>query len=68
MDTYVNRILNIVNSNCNEKNIEDDIKDDLDLIFELYHEFKDVQLHEIYLKYDFQNYLKLIKQSHEEIF
>ena len=54
MDTY--RILNIINSNCDEKLI----KDDLDLIFELYHDRNDTRLHKIYLTYDIQNYLKLL--------
>ena len=40
MDTYINRILNITNSNCDEKTIKDDIQEDLDLIFELYHDTK----------------------------
>ena len=44
---YIYRILNITNSNCDEKTI----KDDLDLIFELYHDRKDTRLHSIYLKY-----------------
>ena len=60
MDTYINRILNIINSNCDEKTIKDDIQEDLDLIFELYHDRKDTILHEIYLKYDIKNYLKLL--------
>ena len=47
MDEYVDRVLNIANSNCDEK----DIKDDLDLIFELYHDKNDIRLHGIYLKY-----------------
>ena len=50
MDTYINRILNIINSNCDEKVIKDDIQDDLDLIFELYNNRNDTRLHEIYLK------------------
>ena len=60
MDTYINKILNIINSNCDEKVIKDDIQDDLDLIFELYHFYRDTRLHKIYLKYDIQNYLKLL--------
>ena len=56
MDTYINRILNIINSNCNEKVIKNYIKEDLDLIFELYHDRNDSMLHSIYLKYDIQNY------------
>ena len=59
MDEYVNRILNITNSNCNEFDIKKDIIEDLDLIFELYHDKKDTRLHEIYLKYYLENYLKL---------
>ena len=61
MDTYVNKILNITNSSCNEKDIKEYIEDDLDLIFELYYKSKDIRLHETYLKYNFPNYLKLIK-------
>ena len=60
MDTYMNKILNIINSNCDEKVIKDDIQDDLDLIFELYHDRNHTILHSVYLKYDIQNYLKLI--------
>ena len=32
----------------------------LDLIFELYHDRNDTRLHNIYLKYDIKNYLKLL--------
>ena len=53
MDTYVNRILNITNSNCDEKTIKD-------LIFELYHDRNDTRIHSIYLKYDIKKYLKLL--------
>ena len=60
MDTYINRILNITNSNCDEKTIQDDIQDDLDLIFELYRDKNDTRLHSIYLKHDLKNYLKLL--------
>ena len=60
MDTYINRILNITNSNCDEKTIKDDIQEDLDLIFKLYCDKNDTRLHEIYLKYDIKNYLKLL--------
>ena len=60
MDTYINRILNIINSNGDEKTIKGDIRDDLDLIFELYHDRKDTRLHSIYLKYDIKRYLKLL--------
>ena len=60
MDAYINRILNIINSNCDEKNIKDDIQEDLGLIFELYHDRNHIILHSIYLKYDIQNYLELI--------
>ena len=52
--------MNIIDSNCNEKVIKDDIQHDLDLIFELYHDRNDTRLHKIYLKYDIQNYLKLL--------
>ena len=58
MDTYINRILNITNSNCDEKTIKDDIQEDLNLIFELYHDRKDSKLLSVYLKYDIKNYLK----------
>ena len=51
MNTYINRILNITNSNCNEKTIKDDIQEDLDYISELYCDRNDTRLHEIYLKY-----------------
>ena len=60
MDTYINRILNIINSNYDEKTIKDDIQEDLDLIFELYHDRNDIRLHSKYLKYDIKNYLKLL--------
>ena len=60
MDTYINKILNIINSNYDEKTIKDDIQEDLDLIFELYHDRNDIRLHSIYLKYDIKNYLKLL--------
>ena len=60
MDTYINKILNITNSNCDDKTIKDDIQDDLDLIFELYPDRKDTRLHSIYLKYDIKKYLKLL--------
>ena len=60
MDTCINRILNIANSTCDEKTIKDDIQEDLDLIFELYHHRNDTRLHSISLKYDIQNYLKLL--------
>ena len=60
MNTYINRILNITNSNRDEKTIKDDIQEDLVLIFELYHDRNDTRLHEIYLKYDIQNYIKLL--------
>ena len=60
MDEYVDRILNIVNSYCNEFYIKKDIIEDLDLIFELYCDYNDKRLHEIYLKYYLENYIKLI--------
>ena len=60
MDTYINRILNITNSNCDEKTIKDDIQEDLDLIFELYHDRNDTRLYSVYLKYDIKKYLKLL--------
>ena len=49
MDTHINRILNITNSNCDEKTINDDIQEDLDLVFELYHDRNDTRLHSVYL-------------------
>ena len=58
MGAYINRILNIMNSNCDEKTIKDDIQEDLDLVFELYHDRNHTILHIIYLKYDIQNYLE----------
>ena len=63
MNAYINRILNIINSNCEEKNIKDDIQEDLDLIFELYHDRNHTILHSIYLKYDIKNYLKLLNDE-----
>ena len=60
MDYYVNRILNYTKMSCNEYDIKKNIIDDLDLIFELYCDFNDTRLHEIYLKYDIKNYMKLI--------
>ena len=60
MDTYINRILKITKSNCDEKTIKDDIQDNLDFIFELYHDRKDTRLRIIYLKYDIKKYLKLL--------
>ena len=60
MNTYINGILNITNSNCDEKTIKDDIQEDLNLIFELFHDRNDTRLHEINLKYDIQNYIKLL--------
>ena len=60
MDVYINRILNIKNSNCDENAIKYDIQEDLDLIFELYYDRNHTILHSIYLKYDIQNYLILI--------
>ena len=35
MDTYINRILNITNSNCDEKTIKDDIQEDLEFRFNI---------------------------------
>ena len=46
-----------------KKTIKDDIQEDLDLIFELYHDRNHAILHSIYLKYDIQNYLKLIYEK-----
>ena len=60
MDSYINGILNITNSNCDEKTIKDDVQEDLDLIFELNHNRTDTRLHSVYLEYDIKNYLKLL--------
>ena len=60
MDYYINKILNFTNLSCNEYDIKKDIIDDLDLIFELYCDTHDTRLHEIYLKYNLENYIKLI--------
>ena len=60
MDLYINRILNITNSNCDEYDIKKDIIEDLELIFELYCDTRDTRLHEIHLKYYLENYIKLI--------
>ena len=43
-----------------KKTIKGDIQDDLDFIFELYHDRKDTRLYSIYLKYDIKKYLKLL--------
>ena len=63
MDEYVDRILNIANSNSNEFDIKKDIIEDLDLIFELYCDKNGTRLHEMYLKYYLENYIKLIYEK-----
>ena len=63
MDEYVNRILKISNSNYDERDIKKDIIDDLDLIFELYCDTHDTRLHEMYLKYNLENYIKSIYEK-----
>ena len=60
MDEYVEKIIKISKLNCFEHDIKNEIIDDLDLIFELYFDTRDTRLHEIYLKCDIQNYIKLI--------
>ena len=60
MNHYINRILDFTNLSCNDYDIKKDIKDDLDLIFELYCDSNNTRLHEIYLKYHIKNYMKLI--------
>ena len=60
MDEYVEKIIEISKLNYFEHDIRNEIIDDLDLIFELYCDTHDIRLHEIYLKYNIQNYLKLM--------
>ena len=60
MDYYVNRILSYTKMSCNEYDIKKNIIHDPDLIFELYCDFNDTSLHEIYLKYDIKNYMNLL--------
>ena len=67
MDYYINRILNYCKMSDNEYDIKKDIIEDLDLIFELYCDFNDTRLHEIYLKYYIKNYMKLIKNINNDI-
>ena len=50
-----------------EYDIKKDIIDDLELIFELYCNFNDTRLHEIYLKYYIKNYMILIKNINNNI-
>ena len=64
MDTYVNRILNIINSNYDERDIKKDIIDDLDLTFDLYCDSSDKSLHNVYLKYYLENCIKLIYEKY----
>ena len=67
MDYYINRILNYCNMSCNEFDIRKNIIDDLELIFELYCDFNDTRLHEVYLKYYITNYMILIKNFNNYI-
>ena len=67
MDYYVNRILNYTKMSNSEYDIRKDIIDDLELIFELYCNFNDTRLHEIYLKYYIKNYMILIKNINNNI-
>ena len=60
IDEYVEKIIKISKLNCFELDIKNEIIDNLDLIFELYCDKNDTRLHEIFLKYDIQNYLKLM--------
>ena len=60
MDYYINRILNYTKMSNSEYDIKKYIIDDLELIFELYYDNNDRRLHEIYLKYDIKNYMKLL--------
>ena len=60
MDEYVEKIIKISNLNCFELDIKKGIIEDLDLIFELYCDSNDTRLHEMYLKYYLENYIKLI--------
>ena len=60
MDEYVEKIIKISKLNCFEHEIKNEIIDDLDLTFELYYDTCDTRSHEIYLKYDIQNYIKLM--------
>ena len=60
MDEYVEKIIKISKLNCFEHDIKNEIINDLDLIFELYCDTHDTRLHEIYLKYDIQNYIRLM--------
>ena len=62
MDYYVSRILNYTKMSNSEYDIKKDIIDDLELIFELYCNFNDTRLHEVYLKYYIKNYMILIKK------
>ena len=67
MDYYINRILNYCKMSDNEYDIKKDIIEDLDSIFELYRDFNDTRLHEIYLQYDIKNYMKLIKNINNDV-
>ena len=67
MDYYINRILNYTKMSNIDYDIKKDIIEDLDLIFELYCYNNDKRLHEIYLKYNIKNYMKLIKNFNNDI-
>ena len=61
MNCYINRILDFINMSRNEYDIKKDIIDEIDLIFELYCGSNDTRLHEIYVKYYIEDYIKLIQ-------
>ena len=67
MDYYINRILNYCKMSDNEYDIKKDIIDDFELIFELYCDNCDTRIHEMYLKYNIKNYMKLIKNINNDI-
>ena len=67
MDYYINRILNYTKMSNNDYDIKKGIIEDLDLIFELCCYNNDKRLHEIYLKYNMKNYMKLIKNVNNDI-
>ena len=67
MDYYINIILNYTKMSNSEYGLKKDIIDDLELIFELYCNFNDTRLHEIYLKYYIKNNMILIKNINNDI-
>ena len=67
MDYFVYRILNYTKMSNSEYDIKKDIIDDLGLIFELYCDFNDTRLHEIYLKYYIKNHMILIENINNNI-